>query len=115
VTDEPYVARGHGKERTFQHDLTDPDEVRRETLRLARELAGDLSAVDRPIERVIVKVRFAPFFTSTHGTPLEAPTLDPEAIERAALAALERFELDRPVRLLGVRAELARIEGPAEP
>jgi nucleotidyltransferase/DNA polymerase involved in DNA repair len=99
VTDEPYVARGHGKERTFQHDLTDPDEVRRETLRLARELAGDLSTVDRPIERVIVKVRFAPFFTQTHGVRFES------SLEASAASALERFDLDRPVRLLGVRAE----------
>jgi DNA polymerase-4 len=55
----------------------------------------------------VVKVRFAPFDTHTHGVPLPAPTLDPAALEAAALAALDRFELDRPVRLLGVRAELA--------
>jgi DNA polymerase-4 len=57
--------------------------------------------------RVVVKVRFAPFITDTHGAPLREPTMDPAAIETAAAAALDRFELDRPVRLVGVKVELA--------
>jgi hypothetical protein len=32
--------------------------------------------------------------------------MDPAEIEAAAAAALERFELDRPVRLVGVKVEL---------
>jgi DNA polymerase-4 len=55
---------------------------------------------------VIVKVRFAPFTTKTRGVPLAEPGSDPDAISAAARAALARFvEIDRPVRLLGVRAE----------
>ena len=104
VTAEPYVPRGQSHERTFQQDLTDPDAIRQETERIARELAADLPA-DRPVIRVTVKVRFAPFFTSTHGVPLDEPTTDPGLIARGALDALSRFDLDRPVRLLGVRAE----------
>jgi hypothetical protein len=38
---------------------------------------------------------------------LAAPTLDPDAIEAAALAALDDFTRHDPVRLLGVRAEFA--------
>jgi DNA polymerase-4 len=108
VTDEPYVPRGHGHERTFQRDLTDAGEIRRAVADLARELTEDLRKDGRPVIRVIVKVRFAPFFTSTHGAKLPEPTTDARAIEIAALEALERFELDRPVRLLGVRAEFTR-------
>ena len=104
VTAEPYVPRGRSHERTFQQDLTDPDEIRLETERIARELVADLPA-DRLVIRVTVKVRFAPFFTSTHGVPLAEPTADPGLVARGALVALSRFELDRPVRLLGVRAE----------
>jgi DNA polymerase-4 len=106
VTSEPYVARGHGRERTFQHDLTDLDEIRGEVGKLAREVAVDLQKEGRPAIRVIVKVRFAPFFTSTHGVPADEPTSDPEVVVALALRALERFELDRPIRLLGVRAEM---------
>jgi DNA polymerase IV len=106
VTAEPYVAKGRGTERTFQKDLSDPQEVRHELSRLARKLATELAEDGRAAVRIIVKVRFAPFFTSTHGVPLAQPTLDAAAIERGAQAALTRFDLDRPVRLLGVRAEL---------
>jgi DNA polymerase-4 len=112
VSDAPSVAKGHGKERTFQRDLTDPAEIRSRTTELARELAAELAHEGRPAVRVIVKVRFAPFSTSTHGVRLAEPTPDPAAIERGALEALERFELDRPVRLLGVRAELAEPDDP---
>ncbi|MEX2406432.1 MAG: DNA polymerase IV, partial [Actinomycetota bacterium] len=72
------------------------------------ELMEDLRKDGRPVIRVIVKVRFAPFFTSTHGAKLPEASTDAPAIEAAALEALARFQLDRPVRLLGVRAEFAR-------
>jgi DNA polymerase IV len=106
VTAEPYVRRGQSHERTFQRDLTDHDEIRRETERIARELVADLPE-GRAVTRVAVKLRTASFFTSTHGRKLAEPATDPEAIVEAALATLALFELDRPVRLLGVRAELA--------
>ncbi|HJS25721.1 MAG TPA: hypothetical protein VJ913_01170, partial [Actinomycetota bacterium] len=107
VHPEGRTAKGHGRERTFQRDLTDPEEVRRETVRLADAVLDDLRLEERPATHITVKVRFAPFFTSTRGVALEEPTMEPEALRSAALRALERFELDRPVRLLGVRAEMA--------
>jgi DNA polymerase-4 len=105
VTDEPYVARGRGREHTFQDDLRDADEIRDRVRELAHEVGEGLS---RPVVRVIVKVRFAPFFTHSHGAALETPTTDEVAVVDAALRALARFELDRPVRLLGVRVEFER-------
>jgi DNA polymerase-4 len=108
VTDEPYVPRGHGREHTYQRDLTDPDEIRRRVAEIARELMEDVRRDGRPAARVVVKVRFAPFFTSTHGAALPEPSADAAAIQAAALRTLERFELDRPVRLLGVRVEFAK-------
>jgi DNA polymerase IV len=106
VTAAPHVAKGRGRERTFQKDITDHQEVRRELGKLARGLAGELAENGRAAVRIIVKVRFAPFFTQTHGITLAEPTIDASAVERGALAALERFHLDRPIRLLGVRIEL---------
>ena len=108
VVGTPYVARSRSRETTFQTNLDDWDDVRREVAVIARRVAEDVVAEQRPAARVVVKVRHAPFFTSTHGLALEQPTDDPALIERAALAALERFEDHRPVRLLGVRAEFAR-------
>jgi DNA polymerase-4 len=102
VTDEPYVRRGHGKEHTFQLNITSWDTVQDEVRRIAGLLEAELAAEGRPVARVVVKVRFAPFFTETHGVALGDQTL-PDA----AAAALTRFERRRPVRLLGVRAEFA--------
>jgi len=106
VHPEGWVARGRGHEHTFQQNLMDPDEIASEVERLAREVASDLSRERRRAARVIVKVRFAPFFTNTHGVPMAEPSAEPDALAEAAARALAKFELDRPVRLLGVRAEL---------
>jgi DNA polymerase-4 len=106
ISAELYVRRGQSRERTFQRDLIDPDEIRRETERIARELVADLPE-GRDVVRVTVKLRTSSFFTSTHGVKLAEPTVDAERIVQAALAALERFDLGRRVRLLGLRAELS--------
>ena len=107
VSAEPWVPRGVSRERTFQQDLEDPDEIRRELVRLTHELMEDLERDGRPVIRVTVKVRFVPFFTQQRSVKLPEPTLEAAAIEAGALAALDRFELDRKVRLLGVRGEFA--------
>jgi nucleotidyltransferase/DNA polymerase involved in DNA repair len=111
VDDTPYVPRSRGRETTFQQDLR---EVSAEVVRLARQVTADVAAEQRPVIRVVVKIRYAPFFTSTHGHTLAAPVPPTDeaalgvAIEAGALAALELFTGRRPVRLVGVRAELER-------
>ncbi|HET6501986.1 MAG TPA: DNA polymerase IV [Amycolatopsis sp.] len=110
VTATPYVPRSRGREITFQHDLTDRAEIAGRIAELARRVAQDVRAEGRPAARVGVKVRFAPFITHTRSVTLPAPTSDPAEIERAALAVLSRFDDDRPVRLLGVRAEFPATE-----
>jgi nucleotidyltransferase/DNA polymerase involved in DNA repair len=107
VDQAPYLPRSHGKEVTFQRNITDWAEVRAEIARLAELVAGELASERRPSVRVVVKVRYAPFVTQTHGQPLAAPTVAAAPIRQAALAALDKFTGRRPVRLLGVRAEFA--------
>jgi len=107
VSDEPYVPRSRGREITFQEDITDWERVRSELVTLARRVSRDVAAEDRPVARIVVKIRYKPFFTSTHGVPFDGPDAGPAAIEQAALAALDLFTDRRPVRLLGVRAEFA--------
>ena len=107
ITGTPYVARGKSRETTFQ---TEPRRLGRGPP--GARVAGphgsldDVVAEDRQAVRVTVKVRFAPFFTSTHGQKLDAAHRRPRRVEQAALAALEKFTDRRPVRLLGVRAEM---------
>ena len=106
ITGTPYVARGKSREVTFQQNIEDWEDVRRELAVVARRVAADVAAEEREAVRVTVKVRYAPFFTSTHGQKLDQPSADPDAVTEAALAALEKFTDRRPVRLLGVRAEM---------
>ncbi|WP_158885706.1 DNA polymerase IV [Amycolatopsis anabasis] len=108
VTSTPYVPRGRGRSTTFQENLTDPAEIAEQLGVLARRVAEDVAEEGRPAARVQVTVRFAPFFTQTRSLTLPAPTSDAAEIERAARTVLERFEGNRPIRLLGVRAEFPR-------
>ncbi|WP_183096246.1 DNA polymerase IV [Nocardioides stalactiti] len=103
----PYVARGHGREETFQEDLTDWADVEREVARIARRVVEDIEAEGRPAVRVELKIRFRPFFTFTRSHKLKAPTSDPDALAAEAVALLDRVDKDRAVRLLGVRLEMA--------
>ncbi|MGW4832668.1 DNA polymerase IV [Amycolatopsis japonica] len=112
VTATPYVARSRSRETTFQRNLTDPEVMAAEVAALAKRVSQDVADEGRPAARVAVKVRFAPFQTHTHSVTLPAPTSDPVEIEKAALAVLGMFDLGRPVRLLGVRAEFGT---PASP
>jgi nucleotidyltransferase/DNA polymerase involved in DNA repair len=103
VSGEPRRARSRGREVTFQQDIEDPRTVRAEVRRLAADVAREVAAEERPVARVVVKIRFAPFETHTHGQAFAVGRS--RSLERAALGALDRFVLDRPVRLVGVRAE----------
>ncbi len=108
VTATPYVPRSRSRETTFPRDVADPDELRAQLSRLSERVTADVAAEGRPAARVAVKVRFAPFLTRTRSVTLSAPTSDGAVLERAAQSVFGRFELDRPVRLLGVRAEFER-------
>ncbi len=107
VSAAPHRARSRSRETTFQRNLSERDELDAEVALLARRVAEDVAGEGRPAVRVAVKVRFAPFFTHTRSVGLREPTSDAAPIEAAALAALDRFDLGQPVRLLGVRADLA--------
>ena len=115
VDDTPWVARAHGHEATFQQDLTERDTVVAAAGALAAQVVADLRSEGRACMRVHLKVRFAPFFTKNRSRKLREPTFDPEVIAQTALDLLDRLEDDRPIRLLGVRAEMVPPEGGYDP
>ena len=107
IVTEPWVARSRSRETTYPRDLTDRDQIVAGVAALARELGADVVGAGRRVTHVAVKVRFASFYTPTRVMKLrEGPTTDVAEIERAALTVLDKFRLDRPVRLLGVRVDL---------
>jgi DNA polymerase-4 len=111
VDDTPWVARAHGRETTYQQNLTTRDEIATAVRALADQVVDDLRHEGRAGARVHLKVRFAPFFTVTRVRKLPEPTYDATLITQTALDLLAGLDDDRPIRLLGVRVEMVPPEG----
>ena len=111
VDDTPYIARAHGRETTYQQNLTDAADIAQAIGSLAEQVGKDIAAEGRPCLRVHLKVRFAPFFTVARSRKLPEPTYDAVVIGDTALDLLRALEDERPIRLLGVRAEMVPPEG----
>ena len=106
VDDSPWIARGHSRETTYQQNLTTSEEVRDAIRVLAEQVHEDVAKEGRPVFRVTLKIRYAPFFTQTKARKLKAPTHDKDDVVAAAVALADTVEPGREVRLLGVRAEM---------
>jgi len=106
VSAQPWVPRSRSHVITFAHDLTDTDEIAAAVTDLARRTLAEVVEAHRTVTRVAVTVRTATFFTRTKIRKLPAPGTDAEVITATALGLLAQFDVDRPVRLLGVRLEL---------
>jgi DNA polymerase-4 len=111
ITTEPWVAKSRSRETTFGSDLTDPTEIADRVATLARELGAEVVGEGREVTHVAVKVRFRSFYTPTRVMKLrDGPTTDLDVMEAAARTVLAKIPLDRPVRLVGVRADLGATE-----
>ena len=107
VSAEPWVPRSRSHVITFPHDLTERSEIDAAVVDLARQTLTEIVGQGRVVTRVAVTVRTKTFFTRTKIRKLPSAGTDGELITQTALELLDQFELDRPVRLLGVRLELA--------
>lgn len=106
VSVQPWVPRSRSHVVTFGRDLTDRNEMKAAVTELATRTLREVVAQSRIVTRVAVTVRTATFFTRTKIRKLDEPTVDADVVVATALRVLDHFELDRPVRLLGVRLEL---------
>ena len=107
VSAEPWVPRSRSHVVTFPHDLTDHAELDSAITELAKQTLAEIVEADRTVTRVAVTVRTKTFYTRTKIRKLAVAGNDEQAIVGTALELLHQFELDRPIRLLGVRLELA--------
>lgn len=107
VSAQPWIPRSRSHVVTFPRDLTDRAEMDAALDDLARRALADVVAQSRVVTRVAVTVRTSTFFTRTKIRKLDEPSTDTGVIVAAACRVLDLFDLDRPVRLLGVRLELA--------
>jgi DNA polymerase IV len=110
VSAEPWVPRSRSHVVTFPRDLTARAEMDSVVVELARRTLAEVVAESRIVTRVAVTVRNSAFFTRTKIRKLGEPSTDADVVVAAALQVLDLFELNRPVRLLGVRLELAPLD-----
>jgi DNA polymerase-4 len=108
--ERPVVARtaekSIGAEETFAADISDPEVIRRELLRLAERTARSLRAAGYGARTIAVKLRLANFTTITRSRTLAEPTDVARHIHATACALYESAGLDpqTALRLVGVRA-----------
>ncbi|WP_193591214.1 DNA polymerase IV [Paenarthrobacter sp. YJN-D] len=109
VDDTPWVARAQGRETTFQQDLTEPGQIEDALKELTARVLEDVAAEGRPVVGLTLKVRYKPFFTKTYARKIPE-TYDRDEVLAQALGLTAKIEPDRPIRLLGLRAEMAMPE-----
>lgn len=110
VSAQPWVPRSRSHVITFPQDLTDRADMDAAVTRLATQTLTEVAEAGRVVTRVAVTVRTSSFYTRTKIRKLPAASTDPDVVIATALAVLAQFDLDRPIRLLGVRLELAMPE-----
>ena len=106
VDDTPWVARGHSRETTYQQDLVTAASVEAAVRELVDRVIQDVEEEARPVVGVTLKVRYAPFVTRVF-TKKIPETADREVVLARAMDLVGRIEKDRPIRLLGFRAEMS--------
>jgi DNA polymerase-4 len=94
--------KSESRETTFPTDVTDPETLHRTLDRLAESVCDGLAAEGRSGRTVTLKIRLRPFRTHTRSRTIQAPTRDPGRVRAVARELLAAFELEAPVRLLGV-------------
>lgn len=113
VSSEPWIPRSRSHVVTFAADLTDRSDMDDAIRDLTRRTLDEVVDQGRIVTRVAVTVRTATFYTRTKIRKLGSPSTDADVITETALAVFDQFELDRPIRLLGVRLELSMDGVPA--
>jgi DNA polymerase-4 len=76
---------------------------------------ADVTREGRPAVRLTLKIRYTPFFTKTFSRTLPKPTTDAAVVLAATRTLAGKRQPGRPIRLLGLRAEMTMPEpDPAE-
>jgi DNA polymerase-4 len=99
----PRKVVSESRERTFDHDLHDPAQLRQALTRMSAELCEGLAAHRRRGRTIGIKVRLDDFTTVTRARTLAEATCDVTVVTEVALQLLHEYSPPRPVRLLGVR------------
>ncbi|KPL12939.1 hypothetical protein AMJ85_00770 [candidate division BRC1 bacterium SM23_51] len=119
IDEQPVVThrapKSLSRERTFESDTTDLEQIRQTLRHHCESVARRLAARGLRAHAVEVKIRYDDFRLVTRTRHLDDIFDDAETIYRAALALLERTEAGRrPIRLVGVGVADLATHGEAE-
>lgn len=105
--DSPIVTewepKSMSRETTYQYDTKRTEAIVRTITDLAADVVDDLRREGMLAKTVTLKIRYRDFKTHTRTLTLSESTDDAARIRETAVKLLDRFALDRPVRLVGVR------------
>jgi nucleotidyltransferase/DNA polymerase involved in DNA repair len=94
--------KSESRETTFPADVSDRATLRDTLDRLVDSVCAGLAEGDYAGRTVTLKIRLRPFRTHTRSRTIDRRTRDPAQVRALAQQLLADFELDAPVRLLGV-------------
>lgn len=108
IDDSPVVTewepKSYSRETTFQVDVRRRETLVRTIRALGRKVWDECVHEDGYLARTVtVKLRYHNFRTHTRAQTLPEPSGDRDFLLGTAVSLLDRFSLDRPVRLVGVR------------
>jgi DNA polymerase-4 len=98
-----WVPKSSSRETTFQHDISDLKVITETLLKLADRVTEDIRKDGFRTRNITVKVRFSSFETHTRSITLREATDEGAVVRKVAMISLKRFDLGKPVRLIGIR------------
>ena len=108
INDSPLItsweAKSISRETTFQKDVQDWQVIAKTLAALTKEVVSDMRDSGHRAKTVTIKIRFGDFQTLTRAKTIADYTDSEEEMRRTAFACLKRIELNKRVRLIGVRA-----------
>ena len=97
-------AKSLSVEQTYASDISGYERVETELLSQANQLGSRLRASGLAARTVSLKIRYAPFETITRSQTGAEPVDTSRELYHLARQLLERIEVDRPIRLVGLAA-----------
>ena len=108
IDDSPVITHWEPKsisrETTFQTDVKDWQVIAKTLAALTKDVISDMVNNGYKARTFTIKVRFSDFQTLTRATTLHDFIDSEEEIRKAVFSCLKKIQLDKKVRLLGVRA-----------
>jgi DNA polymerase-4 len=105
--DSPLVTHWEPKslsrETTFQEDVRNWQVIAGTLANLIREVVADMRKNGYKAKTITIKIRFSDFETFTRGVTIADFTDSEEEIRKAAFTCLKRIDLNKRIRLVGVR------------